>query len=115
MGLRPLYNKKAREGRKTMTTMLQAPPATSGTLLGIIVDVSSSMQKNWRNQESKHLPRFEAIRAILNEKILQEKDRLQADDEEHGEIDLFCLGMGFKTIMHTNDDDASFQKEHHIV
>lgn len=73
------------------------------------------MQKNWRNQDSKNLPRFEAIRAILNEKILQEKNRLQADEEEPNAIDLFCLGMGFKTIMHTSDDDASFQKEHHMV
>ena len=63
-------------------------------LIGIILDVSSSMRRNWRNEEDEEMPRIEVIRDALNKEIgrqsfLHSSSRKKATD-------VFCLGMGFK-------------------
>ncbi len=64
----------------------------SPVLVGVIVDVSSSMRRNWRNRNGKQLPRIEVIRDTLNKWIREEQQlrKIQADN-----IKIFCLGMGF--------------------
>ncbi len=38
-------------------------------LVGLIVDVSSSMQRNWKNSDGKKLPKIEIIRDALNKQV----------------------------------------------
>jgi hypothetical protein len=62
-------------------------------LIGIILDVSSSMRTNWKNQAGKHAPRFDVVKDALNEQIWK-LAALQGPD--YGETEIFCLGMGFR-------------------
>ena len=81
----------------------------SPVLVGVIVDVSSSMRRNWRNRNGKQLPRIEVIRDTLNKWIREEQQlrKIQADN-----IKIFCLGMGFKAPMYWTDVDCSDEQEH---
>jgi hypothetical protein len=64
-------------------------------LLGIIIDVSSSMRRNWKNQEGKRLPQIEVIKDGLNRQIRKIKS-LYASKPGTEEVGIFCIGMGFK-------------------
>ena len=71
-------------------------------LVGVIIDVSSSMRRNWRNKHGKKLPRIEAIRDTLNNWIKEEQQTRQTQAED---IKMFCLGMGFKAPIYWTDVD----------
>nr|BBH86383.1 hypothetical protein KTC_11340 [Thermosporothrix sp. COM3] len=87
--------------------------AASQTLVGIILDVSSSMHRNWQNEDGDKMPRVDVLLQILEKRIRALQQRHTQDEAEQSEqIEVFCLGMGFKTIMHTNEHDVSFQREH---
>lgn len=62
-------------------------------LLGIIIDVSFSMKKNWGNDLKIKQTKIEAVKNALNDEI-QKLNTLQGKNKE---IDrkLFCLGIGF--------------------
>lgn len=64
-------------------------------LIGIIIDVSSSMRKNWKNKEGKRLPQIEVIKDGLNRQIRKIKS-IYSEKPETKEVELFCIGMGFK-------------------
>lgn len=64
-------------------------------LVGIILDVSNSMRRNWRNEEGEELPRIEVIRDVLN-KHIRRLAILRGSQETRRSIDVFCLGMGFR-------------------
>jgi hypothetical protein len=85
-------------------------------LLGIIVDVSNSMQRNWKNTEGKPLPRIEVIRDALNRQI--KKQQLVSKKPKTGgkrqTIDVFCIGMGFKAPMFWTDVELSNDQEHNL-
>ncbi|MBI5030357.1 MAG: hypothetical protein HZB51_07510, partial [Chloroflexi bacterium] len=72
------------------TTKRQKP-----IVVGIIVDVSNSMRKNWKNQEGRSLPRIEIVRDTLNKQIKKIQAR-ETVKEKSQTPDLFCIGMGFK-------------------
>lgn len=64
-------------------------------LVGIIIDVSSSMRRNWKNKEGKRLPQIEIIKDGLNRQIRKIKS-IYSEKPETKEVELFCIGMGFK-------------------
>ena len=64
-------------------------------LIGIIIDVSSSMRRNWKNKEGKRLPQIEIIKDGLNRQIRKIKS-VYSQKPEAREVELFCIGMGFK-------------------
>src|SRR5215211_6896598 len=64
-------------------------------LLGIIIDVSSSMRRNWKNREGKRLPQIEVIKDGLNRQIRKIKS-LYSSKPGTKDVEIFCIGMGFK-------------------
>lgn len=64
------------------------------TLLGIVIDVSASMRKNWGSSWEIKQTKIEAIKNALNEEIV----RINAihDSSLNKHIKLFCLGIGFR-------------------
>lgn len=64
-------------------------------LVGIIIDVSSSMRKNWKNKEGKRLPQIEVIKDGLNRQIRKIKFVYSSKPEKR-DVEIFCIGMGFK-------------------
>ncbi|MBK9210086.1 MAG: VWA domain-containing protein [Anaerolineales bacterium] len=69
--------------------------ANKPLLVGIIIDVSSSMRRNWKNKEGKRLPQIEIIKDGLNRQIRKIKS-IYSEKPETKEVELFCIGMGFK-------------------
>jgi hypothetical protein len=90
------------------TTITQQP-----LLVGIIIDVSSSMKRNWRNKDGRKLPRIEIIRDSLN-KYLQEEQFKAYRNSSNNQIELFCLGMGFQIVTHQTEVDLSYEQEHYL-
>src|SRR5579884_2436938 len=80
------------------------PQQNQRVLLGILIDVSHSMQTSWRNQDGKPLPRIEVIRDAVNKKILEERKRNKERPEEIDNIDMFCLGFGFRYPLYIQRD-----------
>jgi hypothetical protein len=69
--------------------------ANKPLLVGIIIDVSSSMRKNWKNKEGKRLPQIEVIKDGLNRQIRKIKS-VYSSKPEIRDVDLFCIGIGFQ-------------------
>lgn len=88
-----------------------APPPV---LLGILIDVSNSMRRNWRNKSGKKLPRIKVIKDALNKRIREEQRRTLSQEGKLDEIEVFCLGMGFKALSHFGDVDLSGEQEHSL-
>ena len=74
------------------------------------MDVSNSMCKNWRNHDGRPLPRIEVVRDTLNER-LRKVNKDNASSKRGRNVDVFCLGMGFKVPMHLSDVELSFGTE----
>lgn len=79
-------------------------------LIGIILDVSNSMQKNWKHRGQKTIPRFDMIREVINEQFWKAASTPFVQQKP---VEVFCLGMGFqKSVsfakMNLNDGDESF-------
>lgn len=62
-------------------------------IIGIIVDVSSSMQKNWGNNITNNRTKIEVIKDALNDEFKRLKIIYSGTEKQ--EIYVFCLGMGF--------------------
>ena len=90
------------------TTITQQP-----VIVGIIIDVSGSMKRNWSNKDGKKLPRIEVIRDSLN-RYLQEEQLKTYRESLNNHIELFCLGMGFQILMHQADVYISYEQEHSL-
>jgi len=67
---------------------------TNKVLIGLVVDVSSSMQKNWYNKFTRNKNRIEVLRDALNSEF--RRLRLLHSSVPDSEICVFCLGIGFK-------------------
>jgi hypothetical protein len=83
-------------------------------LIGVVIDVSNSMRRNWRNKDGKRLPRIEVIRDGLNRRIREEQRRLQTEGKQSKGIEIFCLGMGFRIPVHYSKVDLSYEQEHSL-
>jgi len=83
----------------------------SRILLGILVDVSHSMSNNWPNKSGKELPRIEVIRDTLNKKLKEEQIRRRTQQHNLDNIDIFCLGMGFRFPMYIEHDILTCEQE----
>ncbi|MEZ4710994.1 MAG: VWA domain-containing protein [Caldilineaceae bacterium] len=81
-------------------------------LIGIIIDVSSSMQNNWHNQDGRKMPRIEIVRDAINEQF-KKFSLLPSDQTKRRKIDVFCLGMGFQRPMFWSDVQISYGQEGH--
>lgn len=98
----------------TLPEMSHPRPAPSPVLIGVLVDVSNSMRRNWRKKGGKKLPRIEVIKDALN-KCIKEEQRLQQSQEAiFDDVEIFCLGMGFKAPVHVQGVDLSFEQEHSL-
>jgi hypothetical protein len=82
-------------------------------IVGVIIDVSSSMKRNWPNKDGKKLPRIEVIRDSLNRYLQDEKLKAHRNSLNN-QIELFCLGMGFQILIHLTDIDLSHEQEHYL-
>lgn len=65
---------------------------TEDILLGVIVDVSSSMKNNWKVKGGGESPKIEVVKNAINNQI--KKHKLSPKSIKN--IETFCLGMGFK-------------------
>lgn len=77
---------------------------SSRTLLGILVDVSHSMSNSWHNKDGKKIPRIEVVKETLNKKLKDEQMRRRTQRNNLDNIDVFCLGMGFRFPMYIEHD-----------
>jgi len=77
-------------------------------LLGIVVDVSNSMRRNWKNRDGRKMPRIEVVKDALN---TQFKKAALFGTKSPRSIDVFCLGMGFKRTMYWSDVELSYGRE----
>lgn len=71
------------------------PTKNAPLLVGMIIDVSSSMRRNWKNEEGKHLPQIEIIKDGLNRQIRKIKS-VYSSKPAKKKLEIFCIGMGFK-------------------
>lgn len=78
-------------------------------LLGIIIDVSSSMKKNWGNSFTVKQTRIEAVKNALNDEI-KRINAIQGGKLDKS-VNLFCLGIGFKLKLHLVSVDLSDGEE----
>src|SRR6266699_2918340 len=83
----------------------------SPTLLGVIVDVSHSMNNSWHNKDGKKLPRIQVVKDTLNRKIKEEQLRRRNQQTNLDNIDVFCLGMGFRFPMYIERDILTCEQE----
>ncbi|HEY1354317.1 MAG TPA: vWA domain-containing protein [Ktedonobacteraceae bacterium] len=97
----------------TSTTPLATTLAPQPLLVGIIIDVSSSMKRNWPNKDGKKLPRIKVIRDALHT-YLQDEQLKTGSKLLNKRIDLFCLGMGFQAPLQQTDIDLSYEQEHSL-
>lgn len=81
--------------------------------IGFIIDVSSSMRRNWKNEEGKTLPRIEVVRDILN-RHFQKLSLVKPSQGKVRAVEVFCLGMGFKQKMYWQDVRISYGKEEQL-
>src|ERR1041384_2538588 len=89
-----------------MATKTMAPD-----LIGVIVDVSNSMRRNWEKKDGKGEPRIETIRDALNREI-KRFQALQADNSLGTQnVSFFCLGMGFQRTMLWRENQMSYGEE----
>lgn len=79
-------------------------------IIGIIVDVSNSMRKSWKNREGEELPRIERVRDAFNDEF-KRFSLLHAKNKAWNKTMIFCLGMGFKRTMHWGELNLSYDKE----
>jgi hypothetical protein len=64
-------------------------------LMGVIIDASSSMSKNWNNKRGKKLPKIEVIRNTFNRHFNRIYQLTKSKNNNIPNINLFCLGIGF--------------------
>src|SRR2546425_5484075 len=81
------------------------------TLLGVIVDVSHSMNNSWHNKDGKKLPCIQVVKDTLNRKIKEEQLRRRNQQTNLDNIDVFCLGMGFRFPMYIECDILTCEQE----
>lgn len=74
-------------------------------LLGIIIDVSSSMKKNWGNSIKIKQSKIEAVKNALNDEIKRINSINTGISDKS--VSLFCLGIGFKLNLHLISVDTS--------
>lgn len=69
------------------------------------------MSNNWHNKDGKKLPRIEVVKDTLNRKIKEEQMRRGTRQNNLDNIDVFCLGMGFRFPMYIEDDILTCEQE----
>jgi len=69
------------------------------------------MSKNWHNTDGKELPRIEVVRDTLNRKLKEEQLRRRTLQHNVENIDVFCLGMGFRFPMYIEHDILMCEQE----
>ncbi|MBE0681099.1 MAG: VWA domain-containing protein [Anaerolineales bacterium] len=74
------------------------PKSYQPTLVGFVIDVSSSMRRNWKNRDGRRMPQIEVIKEALNRQAKKIKV-LYASKPDIKTVDLFCVGMGFRRPM----------------
>jgi hypothetical protein len=79
----------------------------SDILLGIIIDLSASMKKSWRNEDGEKMPKIEIIRDSLNDYF----KRLHQVYHIEKNVSIFCLGFGiqlpesYRYVKFENDEE----------
>src|SRR5260370_31042340 len=84
---------------------------SSRMLLGVLVDVSHSMSNSWHNKDGKKLPRIEVVKETLNRKLKEEQMRRRTQRNDLDNIDVFCLGMGFRFPMYIEHNILTCEQE----
>ncbi len=82
-----------------------ASPNPKPLLLGIVMDISASMKDSWNNQKHRNRPRFDVVREALNKEIQRIRDLHALHPRNTHEIDMFCLGLGFRIPLQSLGED----------
>lgn len=81
-------------------------------LLGIVVDISSSMQKNWSNDFTRNESKIDVIKNTLNDEFRRLK--VLYNFGRNDEVLVFCIGIGFILPFKLISVDVSDGKEKKI-
>jgi hypothetical protein len=84
---------------------------SSPELIGIIVDVSNSMRRNWTKKGGKKEPRIETIRDVLNKELKRIQSSADNENNKKKELEVFGLGMGFKRKMLWREQEMGYGTE----
>ena len=76
--------------------------------MGVLVDVSNSMRRNWKNRDGRKMPRIEVVKDALN---TQFKKAALFGVKNPRSIDVFCIGMGFKRSMYWSGVELAYGRE----
>lgn len=81
----------------------------SPLVIGLLIDVSSSMRRNWQNRDGQSTPRAQVVLNAIHEHIrwLSSIKRSNLTRETY----IFCMGMGFKRPMYWTDVQISYGRE----
>jgi hypothetical protein len=67
------------------------------------------MRKNWKNRDGKKMPQIAVVRDALNKEL--SRHALIFPNKKYPNIDLFCIGFGFKRPMFWGSIDLTYNKE----
>jgi hypothetical protein len=87
--------------------------SSTPTLLGIIIDVSVSMKRSWKNRDGQKLPRIQVIRDVLNQQI-RNAASVKHSGVQAASVEVFALGMGFKRTLRWSGVDMSYGRERRL-
>lgn len=89
--------------------MLHLDEEKKPLLLGILLDVSNSMQESWKNNDGRSLPRIQVIQKTVHDH-LRHLHNGSTEDGDSPQTDLFALGFGFREVIpHVGIDGSSLQ------
>lgn len=81
------------------------------TLIGVLIDFSSSMRWSWNNTNGEELPRVQAIHDAILGHLRSINLKTVRNDIDYSKIELFCLGSGFVRNVFINNVQFSFREE----
>ena len=79
--------------RNTLSVKSQRP-----TLVGLLIDVSTSMGRDWKDRDGRKSPQIEVIKEALNQEAKNLRS-LNSSKPNKSSVELFCVGMGFRRPM----------------
>ncbi len=80
-------------------------------LLGIVIDVSSSMRQSWKNTNGRALPKVEVVHDAIVERLRFFGSQKIVGGRDYSKVHVFCLGVGFVRPVFINEVNVSHLQE----
>jgi hypothetical protein len=80
-------------------------------ILGIVIDVSSSMRQSWKNTNGRELPKVEVVHDALVERLRFFGSQKIIGGRDYSKVHVFCLGAGFVRPVFINEVNVSHLQE----